>query len=450
MKHLLPYWQDSKVHNKVWALAWPMIVSNITNPLLGLVDTAVMGHLDSPVFMGAVAVGSVIVGFLIWACNFLRMGATGFASQAFGRKDNPEIHAIIWRSVIAAQIIAIVLISLQTLYADAAFYFINGSEKVNELALTYFQIRVWGLPASIASFAIIGWFLGVHNTRVPLILLVITNGLNIVLDIIFVLVLGWNVEGAALASLVSEYTNLILGLYFVIKELKQYPAPTTKSSIFSLSAIVTMFSVNRDIFLRTMALQIVFFMIAAQGAKLGDHIIAANAVLLNFLFLITNGLDGLAQAIEALVGKAIGAKDRYGFKVAIIVASGWSLLMSLAYLISFAIFGDLIIGLLTNIESVKSTALEYLPWLIIMPLNGVWSYILDGIFIGATKAKEMRDSMIIATFLGFFPALWLLQPYGNHGIWFAFHIFMIVRTLVLGVVFWRMYRKSEFIPETFI
>ncbi len=427
-----------------------MILSNITIPLLGLVDTAVMGHLDSSVYMGAVAVGSLIIGVVIWACNFLRMGTTGFASQALGQDNKPEIHAIIWRSIFVAQVIALMMILLQGLYGDIALYFIDGTDEVKRLARVYFDIRVWGLPASIASFAIIGWFLGMHNTRVPLLLLIVTNSLNIFLDILFVLGFGWDVTGAALASLISEYVSLVTGLYFVFKELKKFPAHSPVKSVFNTAAMFRMFSVNRDIFIRTMALELVFFMIAAQGAKLGNDILAANAVLLNFLFLIANGLDGLAQAIEALVGKAIGAKDKYTFKASIIIASGWSLLMSLVYLLIFAIAGDTIIGLLTNIDTVRITANIYLPWLIFLPINGVWSYLLDGIFIGATRATEMRDSMLMATFLGFIPAWWLLQSFGNHGIWLAFHVFMIIRALVLGLIFWRMYNKPAFIESDIV
>ncbi|RLA01920.1 MAG: hypothetical protein DRQ47_07450 [Gammaproteobacteria bacterium] len=291
----------------------------------------------------------------------------------------------------------------------------------------------------------VGWFLGLHNTKVPLLLLIITNGLNILLDIIFVLGFGWNVEGAALASIISEYVSLFLGIIFVLREMKKYPAHSPIKAIFDTAAMFHMFSINRDIFIRTMALQLVFFMIAAQGARLGNDILAANSVLLNFLFLIANGLDGLAQAIEALVGKAIGAKDRYSFKASIVIASGWSLLMSLAYLLLFFLAGDYIIGLLTNIETVKATASIYLPWLVFLPINGVWSYLLDGIFIGATRAKEMRDSMLLATFAGFIPAWWFLQPMGNHGIWLAFHLFMIGRTIVLGVLFWRIQKNDDFI-----
>jgi len=373
------------------------------------------------------------------------MGTTGFASQALGRDDKAEIHAIIWRSIFVAQVIALGMILLQGVYANMAFYFIDGTDEVKILARSYFDIRIWGLPASIASFAIIGWFLGLHNTRIPLLLLIITNSLNIFLDILFVLGFGWNVEGAALASLISEYTSLLFGLIFVFRELKKYPAHSPLESVFNTDAMFKMFSINRDIFIRTMALELVFFMIAAQGAKLGNDVLAANAVLLNFLFLIANGLDGLAQAIEALVGKAIGARDQYTFNASIIIASGWSLIMSLVYLAVFAVAGELVVGILTDIETVRITANIYLPWLILLPINGVWSYVLDGIFIGATRAKEMRDSMLLATFLGFIPAWWLLQPLENHGIWLAFHLFMIIRAVLLGIIFWRMHRKSAFI-----
>lgn len=444
LKH---YWQDKELHRRVWALAWPMILSNITIPLLGLVDTAVLGHLDHAKYMGAVALGSIIIAMVVWGCNFLRMGTTGFTAQALGREDNSEIKAIFWRSLIFAQTLAWIVILLQNYYADLAFYFLDGSEEVRSLARDYYDIRVWGLPASIANFALVGWFLGLHNTRIPLLILVSTNSLNIILNLIFVLGLGWHVEGVAYASLISEYTGLIIGLFFVRKQLATYIADTPIAKILDSHLMIEMFVTNRDIFIRTMALEAVFFFMAAAGAKMGTNILAANALLLNFLFLIANGLDGLAQAIEALVGKAIGAQDPYQFNASIVVASGWSLVMSVGYLLLFLLFGDLIILLLTDIPEVMDTAKVYLIWLVFLPLNGVWSYLLDGIFIGATRAKAMRDSMIIATIFGFIPAWYLLQPLENHGLWFAFHLFMIIRALVLGFVFARIHRNNGFIRQ---
>lgn len=439
------YWQDKLLHKKVWQLAWPMILSNITIPLLGLVDTAVLGHLDNAKYMGAVALGSIIIGVVIWACNFLRMGTTGYTSQALGRDDRPEIHAILWRSIFMAQVIALFLLLFQDYYAKAAFYFMEGTDDVKSLARVYFDIRIWGLPAAIANFAIVGWFLGLHNTRIPLVLLVVTNSLNMVLDIIFVIGFGWDVRGAALASLISEYTSILIGMLFVIREFKKYPGHSKLESVFDTRIMIDMFVTNRDIFIRTMALEAVFFYMAVAGAKMGTAILAANAVLLNFLFLIANGLDGLAQAVEALVGKAIGAKDKYQFNASIIVAGGWSFIMSIGYLLVFLLAGDWIIYLLTDIPEVRTTANEYLIWLVFLPINGVWSYLLDGVFIGATRAKDMRDSMLLATIAGFVPAWLMLQSFENHGLWLAFHLFMIIRALVLGWVFYRLHRRNQFI-----
>lgn len=439
--------KDRPLHIKVWRLAWPMILSNITIPLLGLVDTAVLGHLDSSKYMGAVAIGSIIIGVAIWACNFLRMGTTGFTAQALGRDDRPEIHAILLRSIVFAQAIAITLIIFQGFYADAAFYFINGTPEVNALARSYYDIRIWGLPASIANFAIVGWFLGLHNTRIPLVLLVVTNALNMILNIIFVLGLGWGVEGAALGSLISEYFSIALGSIFILREFRKYPAHSKLKSVLDTHAMWQMFRVNRDIFIRTLALEAVFFYMAAAGAEMGTDILAANAVLLNFLYLIANGLDGLAQAVEALVGRAIGARNRYDFDASIVVAGFWSLLLSIAYLLMFLIAGEWIVGLLTNIESVRETAYSYLIWLVLLPLNGVWSYLLDGIFIGATRAGEMRNSMLLATTFGFLPAWLLLQDMGNDGLWLAFHIFMLIRAAILGLAFIKLQRQHAFIQS---
>lgn len=444
---LTDYWRDKKLHGSVWALAWPMILSNITVPLLGLVDTAVLGHLEHARYMGAVAIGSIIIGVTVWACNFLRMGTTGFTAQALGREDKVEIKAIFWRSLFMAQIIAWLIILLQDYYAQATFYFMDGTPEVLSLARTYYDIRIWGLPASIANFALVGWFLGLHNTRIPLLLLIATNSLNIVLNITFVVGLGMDVDGVAYASLISEYVGLFIGLVFVLRQLKKYPEVAPPAVIFDSALMVRMFVTNRDIFIRTMALEAVFFFMASAGAKMGTSILAANALLLNFLFLIANGLDGLAQAVEALVGKAIGACDQYLFNASIVVAGGWSLLMSVAYLIVFWLLGDLIIALLTDIPDVRETAQYYLVWLVILPIVGVWSYLLDGIFIGATRAKDMRDSMLLATVIGFIPAWYFLQPLENHGLWLAFHLFMIVRALVLGVVFIRIHRQRGFITR---
>ncbi len=423
-----------------------MILSNITLPLLGLVDTAVMGHLDHAKYMGSVSVGTLIIGFVVWLFVFLRMGTTGFASQALGEKNNLEINAIIWRFIILAIAIGLPLVIWQNAYITTALSFIDATPEVETLTRSYFDIRIWGMPASIATFAIVGWFIGLHNTRIPLLLLVTTNSMNIVLDLVFVIGLDMKVEGAALASLISEYANLMLGVYFIRRELRKYPAKNVLSAVLHSNSLFKMLSVNRDIFIRTIALQIVFFMITAQGAKFGNDVLAANAVLLNFLFLIANGLDGLAQAIEALVGRAIGAKDRYSFNASIAVSSGWSLLMSLVYIVIFAALGQWIVSLLTNIESVRQTAYIYLPWLIFLPINGVWSYLLDGIFIGATRGVEMRNSMVAATLLGFFPAWLIFQPLGNHGLWLAFHIFMFLRTVILGYYFWKLQKNSTFIP----
>ena len=422
-----------------------MILSNISSPLLGLVDTAVLGHLDSPVYMGAVALGSIVISFIIWGCNFLRMGTTGFTAQAHGEEAPAKMNAVLWRSIILAECIALVMIIGQNFYAEAAFYFVEGSDSVKSLARDYFDIRVYGLPASIASFAIIGWFIGLHNTRIPLLLLILTNVLNIILDILFVVVLDMNVAGAAYATLIAEYTGLFVGLYFVLRQMGTTAERLSREVLFNLAAWIEMFSVNRDIFIRTLALEAVFYIMAIEGARLGDNVLAANSLLLNFLFLIANGLDGVAQALEALVGKAIGQRNLDGFRRALWSSSLWSLIMSLAYLLLFWLVGDGIIYLLTDIESVRNTAEEYLIWLIILPLLGVWSYLLDGLFIGATRAKEMRDSMLLALLIGFVPIWWLTRDFGNHGLWLAFHSFMVVRALILGGYFAKLYQAGAFI-----
>jgi MATE family multidrug resistance protein len=315
------------------------------------------------------------------------------------------------------------------------------SADLNELTQDFFHTRLLGLPAALASYALVGWFLGTQNARAPLAILLTTNIVNIVLNLWFVLGLDWGVVGCARASVLSEWIGALLGLALTQKGLRAYPGHIAWTALKAWQSWRPLLAVNRDIFIRSLVLQSVFFMITVQGARLGDATVAANALLLNGLLLTAQALDGLAHAVEALCGHAIGAHDREALRRSLNVAAGWSLICSVAFAVLFALGGHLFIELQTDISSVREVAFVYLPYLAALPLVAVWSYLLDGLFIGATRAKDMRNTMLICG-LAVAPFAWVAYGYGNHGLWLCFLLFMALRGVTLGYVAWRLNRTD--------
>ena len=320
------------------------------------------------------------------------------------------------------------------------------SPELNELTRAFFHTRLFGLPAALASYALVGWFLGTQNARAPLAILLTTNLVNIALNLWFVLGLDWGVVGSARASVIAEWTGALLGLALTQKSLRAYPGHIAWAALKVWQSWRPLLAVNRDIFIRSLALQSVFFMITVQGARLGDATVAANALLLNGLLLTAHALDGLAHAVEALCGHAIGAHDRQALRRSLVVAGGWSLLASVGFALLFAVFGHLFIAMQTNISSVRETADTYLPYLAVLPLIAVWSYLLDGLFIGATRAREMRNGMLLSVAL-LLPFAWALKGLGNHGLWLSFLLFMILRSAILAAFAWHLSRQNQWLPQ---
>ncbi|OEC34767.1 multidrug resistance protein, MATE family [Pseudomonas cuatrocienegasensis] len=439
-------WRHRPTHNRVWALAAPMILSNLSVPLVALVDSAVVGHLPHAHQLAAVAIGGSLYTLLTWAVGFLRMGTTGFAAQASGRADGSALRQVLSQGLLLGGGLAIVLIALALPFSQLALGLMQPSAALDELASQYFQIRLFGLPAALATYALIGWLLGTQNARGPLAILLTTNLLNVGLDLLFVLGLDWGVAGAAWASVIAEWSGALLGLALALRSLRAYPGQIDRSALRRWQNWRPLLAVNRDIFIRTLALQSVFFLITVQGTRLGDTTVAANALLLNGLLLTAHALDGLAHAVEALCGHALGARDRLALRRNLLVAGAWSLLASLAFALFFLFAGSAFIALQTNIPSVRATAASYLPYLAALPLIAVWSYLLDGLFIGATRAREMRDAMLIALLLAL-PLGWLMRPLGNHGLWLAFLLFMSLRSATLGVYAYRLTRRDRWFQE---
>ncbi|MBL4239870.1 MATE family efflux transporter DinF [Vibrio fluvialis] len=433
------------MHRQVLWLAIPMVLSNITIPLLGLVDAAVIGHLEHAWYLGGVALGSTVISVTFWLLGFLRMSTTGLTAQAFGADNRAGLARVWLQGMLMALGFAAVFLLLHRFIVDGVFGFSAASAEVKLYAQQYFVIRAWSAPASLVNFVLLGWLLGTQNSRAPMWMVIITNVVNIVLDLLFVLGLGWKVQGVALASVIADYSGMGFGLWCVWRYWLQHQLPSPlallRESTQGLSRFVRL---NRDIFLRSLCLQAAFSFMTFQGAAFGDQTVAANAVLMSFLMMISYGMDGFAYAMEAMVGKAIGAKSETQLKAAMIGSAFWSVIICLLLTLVFGWYGSALIRLITDISAVQQTAQVYLPWLVAMPLTSMWCFLLDGIFIGATKGREMRNSMFVAA-CTFFVVFYGFAFWGNHALWLAMLSFMAMRGLSLGIVLLRQWRLGTFL-----
>ncbi|WP_409287365.1 MATE family efflux transporter [Pseudomonas guariconensis] len=445
MSALSTDWHDRRTHRKVWALAAPMILSNISVPLVALVDSTVIGHLPHAHQLGAVAVGSTLFTFMVGLMSFLRMGSTGFAAQAAGRSDGAALRQVLVQGLLLALAFALLIGLLAIPFSQLALQAMQPSAALHQSTEDFFHTRLLGLPAALASYALVGWFLGTQNARAPMAILLTTNVLNIVLNLWFVLGLDWGVLGSARASVMAEWSAALLGLALTRPALRAYPGHIAWAALKRWQSWRPLLSVNRDIFLRSLALQLVFLLVTVQGARLGEATVAANALLLNGLMLTAYALDGLAHAVEALCGHAIGARDHQTLRRSLVVACGWSLIVSLGFAALFLLAGHLFIDLQTDIDSVRVAAYPFLPYLAVLPLIAVWSYLLDGLFIGATRAREMRNAMLLSVALSL-PLALAMSGLGNHGLWLAFLVFMGLRAITLGWVGWQLRQQGLWVP----
>ncbi len=431
---------EAPSHALAWRLAGPIILANLSVPMLGAVDTAVMGHLPNPAYLGGVAVGAVVFQFIYWGFGFLRMGTTGLVAQADGADDRGEVRAILLRSLLIAAGAGIALWILQIPIFAVARALFDASAEVEGFAHDYFRIRIWSAPATLANYCLIGWFIGMRNTRAALILQLWMNGLNIILSLTFVVGLGWGVEGVAAATAIAEYAAVAMALYLWRN---QSGIAVGLAAVFDTARLKRLFGVNFDIFVRTLCLIATFALFTRQGASMGDALLAANAVLMQLQSFLSFGLDGFAHAAEAMVGGAVGARDKTAFKQSVRITGQWALIVAGGYTIVYAIAAPLIIAALTDIADVRATAGEYFIWLAISPIISVWSFMLDGIFIGATRTRDMRNAMIFSLAV-FLIAMTVLQPiYGNHGLWAALMIFMAARAASLGFLYRGLLRSLD-------
>lgn len=444
MPRLLQDWNHRPTHRQVWALAAPMIASNLTVPLVALVDSTVAGHLAHAGQLGAVAVGSAVYTLPIWIFGFLRMGTIGFAAQAGGRRDGDALRQVLAQALLLAAGLALATVLFALPLLGPLLQLMKPSATLDTLTRSYLQVRLLGLPAALMNAALAGWFLGMHRARLALRVTVLTNVANIALNLLFVLGLRWGVPGIAAASLCGEWLGALVGLAAIRGQLRYFPGRLHPSTLRRWAAWRPLLGVNRDILVRSLALQGVFFAVTVLGTRLGDTVVAANALLLNGLMLTAYALDGLANAVEALAGHAVGAGDGPALRRALVVAGGWSLLGSLAFAVLFALGGHLFVDLQTDIAPVRAMAYAYLPYLAVLPLVGVWSYLFDGLFVGATRAREMRDTMLLAG-AAFLALAIALHPLGNHGLWLAFLGFMAVRGGAMAWMARRIARRGGWV-----
>lgn len=416
-------------HQHIWAIAGPMILANLSTPILGLVDTAVMGHLNSPIYLGAVALGSMVFTFLFWGFGFLRMVTTGLTSQVNGHGSQQETESVLIQSALLASGIALLLLLLQWPIAKIAFSLIDGSAEVLLQAQQYFFVRIWSAPATLLNYAIMGWLIGISASRSALAMAVVINITNIVLDLLFVNVLEMKADGVALASVIAELSGLIFALFLLTRRGFQWQSIDIRQAIKRFIKERHQLALHGNFMLRTLCLIFSFAFFTNQGAQHGDVVLAANMVLLNFITFMAYVLDGFANATEVMTGKAVGRKDKDMLKASLLMNGQWALAVAALFSLVYGLFHQQIVSMLTNIPAVATLAEQYSTWVIIAPLLAVWSYLFDGLFVGATLGKEMRNAMLFSVFVCFLPSWYFFQDYGNHGLWAALMVLFIARAI---------------------
>jgi len=424
--------RDVITHRRILHIAIPIVVSNATVPILGAVDTGVVGQLGMAAPIGAVGIGAIILSALYWVFGFLRMGTVGLTAQAAGNNDDAEVAALLTRGLLIGSLAGLALILLQVPLFWASFRVSPASSEVEGLARTYMGIRVWSAPAAIAIYAITGWLIAQERTRAVLVIQIWMNGMNILLDLWFVLGLGWGVEGVALATFLAEWTGAALGLWFCRAALAG-PAWRDWVQVFDRPRWINMMRVNGDILIRSLLLQAIFVSFLFLGSGLGDITLAANQVLLQFLMITAFALDGFAFAAEALVGRAMGARQRYILRRSAVLTSGWGVVACVLMTIAFAWGGGAIIDLMTTSFSVRAEARVFLPYMIAAPLLGCASWMLDGVFIGATRSRDMRNMMAMSFVIYVASVIVLLPWLGNHGLWISLLVSFVARGITLGL-----------------
>ncbi len=432
------------INRQILQLALPNIITNLTVPLLGMADFALMGHLkaNSAIYVGAIALGTTIFNVLYMSLGFLRMGTSGFTAQAFGAKNKQNISLGLQRSLLVAFLLAFGLILFQYPIQWLAFKLLDGSQEVKNLARQYFYIRILAAPATLALYSFYGWFLGMQNAKIPMVIAIVVNSVNIVLNFVFVYAFHMTSNGVALASVIAQYSGLTLAFIFVKAKYKPYAKLLSRKIIMQKEGIMAFFRLNGDIFIRTLLLLFALSFFTSQSARLGNNTLAVNSLLFQFFFFFSYFADGFAYAGEALTGKAKGLQSKDLLRQTIRHLFLWGL--AIALLTSLIYWGGLkyFMQVMTNNPEILNLAKNYYLWVVFLPLTSLAAFIWDGVYVGVTASKAMRNTMIIASVFVFLPAFYLGFPYlQNNGLWLALHLFMISR----GVSMWIIAPKTVYV-----
>ena len=427
------------MNRKILQLAIPSIVSNITVPLLGLVDVAIVGHLGSASYIGAIAVGGMLFNMIYWIFGFLRMGTSGMTAQVYGKRDLTEVVRTLLRAVGVGLLISLGLWILQSPILRGAFVLIDATEEVKRWASLYFNICIWGAPAILGLYGFAGWFIGMQNSRFPMFIAITQNIVNIAASLCFVFVLGMKVEGVALGILIAQYAGLFMAFALWLKYYGRLKAYIDWNGLWGGEEMRRFFSVNSDIFFRTLCLVAVTTFFTSTGARQGDVILAVNTLLMQLFTLFSYIMDGFAYAGEALAGRFIGAKNDVGLRRCIRLLFLWGIGLSLSFTILYAFLGRDFLGLLTNDTSVIEASGDYFYWVLAIPLCGFSAFLWDGIFIGATATRQMLYSMLVASATFFIIYYLFYRSMGNHALWMAFLGYLSLRGGMQWIL-WR-YRK---------
>ena len=422
-----------KINKQIYRLALPNIISNFSIPLLGAVDTALMGRLESEHYLGAVGIGGIIFSFIYWGFGFLRMATTGLTAQAFGENDTPECGRLLLRAIGIGITSSLLLFIFQWQLADISFLLIDTSPEIEHLARAYYHIRIYAAPATLCLHALHGVFLGLQNAHYPMLLTIVVNLVNIVLNLVFVRGLGMKVEGVALATVIAQYVGLFLAVLLFFVRYRSIIAGWNIREVLLLSKLKRFLSISGDIFIRTCCLVFSHAVFTAKSAALSDTFLAINTVLLQYIYILSFAIDGLAFAAESLIGRYKGAHDLQSLKRTTRLIFLWAFLFAGMIMLIFVFFGEQLLYVFTDQRSLVERAEVYLIWVIVAPVINVAAYIWDGIFLGATASRALRNSVIVSTLL-YLSAVYLLMPFGNHGLWGALTLLLVARGISLTVL----------------
>ncbi len=423
------------LNRSILKLAVPNIISNITVPLLGFVDMMLMGHQDSLAYIGAIGLGGTIFSVMYSIFSFMRAGTTGFTAQAYGANDRAEIAYSLYRSLCIALIATVLVLSLQNAVEWLSMKLLNGSEEVLAYTATYFHVRIWAAPAVLCLYAFNGWYIGMQNTTIPMIIAILTNVVNIVLSIVFVNVMGMGVSGVALGTVIAQYCGLITAIVFLFAKFRHHLIPIRRVILLQADKLKRFFKVNADFMIRSILLVLSIAFFNNQSAKLGDDMLAVNMILMQFFYIFSYFTDGFAYAGEALVGRFTGAHDAKQLRQTVKLLFLWGLIIALPFTVLYALFPDWFIGLVSDQPDIIPMAQPYHIYLAAIPLITFAAFLWDGVYIGATASRAIRNTMLISSIGVFLPAtLLLMPPFGNHGLWIAFLMFMVARGLSMTLM----------------